>query len=84
MVAWSRADCLCDGENKSATPGSLSAQGEHVEELNQIFSLRNEIRQFLETVKDQDTDINTGSGASEGDLYVTVQGLEIRVTVAPG
>ena len=84
MVAWSRADCLCDGENTSATPGSLSAQGEHVEELNQIFSLRNEIRQFLETVKDQDTDIDTGSGVSEGDLYVTVQGLEIRVTVAPG
>ena len=55
-----------------------------MDELNQIHSLRNEIRQFLETVKDQDTDIDAGSGASEGDLYVTVQGLEFRVTVAPG
>jgi hypothetical protein len=53
-------------------------------ELNQILSLRNEIHQFLETVKDQGTDIDAGSGASEGDLYVTVQGLEFRVTVAPG
>ena len=55
-----------------------------MDELGQILSLRNEIRQFLETVKDHGTDINAGCGAGEGDLYVTVQGREFRITVAPG
>ena len=55
-----------------------------MDELGQILSLRNEIRVFLETVKDQGTDIDAGSGASEGDLYVTVQGHEFRITIAHG
>jgi hypothetical protein len=53
-----------------------------MDDLTQILSLRNEIRQFLETVKDQGTAIDAGAGAGEGDLYVTVQGREFRITVA--
>jgi hypothetical protein len=53
-----------------------------MDELNHALSLRHELRKLLETVKDR-TDIETGCGAGEGDLYRTVH-REFRITVASG
>jgi hypothetical protein len=44
-------------------------------------SLASEIMAFLETVKDQGTEIDTGSGMDESDLWVKVGGVEWFINV---
>lgn len=45
------------------------------------FALASEIREFLATVKDAGTEIDSGGMDGTGDLWVTVQGVEYFVSV---
>ena len=45
------------------------------------IALAYEIRGFLDSVKDGDTNIDSGTDGVCGDLWVTVQGVEYLVTV---
>jgi hypothetical protein len=69
---------MLESQSRSRTKDAL------MDGLNQTLSLRSELRKLLETLKDQGTEIENGFGAGEGDFYVTVQGHEFRITVAPG
>jgi hypothetical protein len=40
-----------------------------------------EIRDFLETVKDTDTNIDSGTDGVSGDLWVKVQGIEYYINI---
>lgn len=44
-------------------------------------SLRDEISDLLQTVRDHGTVSDTGGGMGQADLWVTVQGVEYFVTV---
>lgn len=45
------------------------------------FGLAGEIRAFLGSVKDEGTEIDSGSGDGCADLWVTVQGVEYFISV---
>lgn len=45
------------------------------------WALASEIRDFLKSVKDDGTQIDSGSGFGAADLWVTVDGQEYRVLV---
>lgn len=45
------------------------------------FGLASELRQFLSTIKDVDTSIDSGGSDGAGDLWVTVQGVEYFITI---
>lgn len=45
------------------------------------LSLAHEIRMFLDNVKDQGTEIDSGTDGTCGDLWVTIQGIEYLITV---
>jgi hypothetical protein len=45
------------------------------------LSIAHEIRTFLDSVKDQGTEIDSGTDGVCGDLWVTIQGIEYLVTV---
>lgn len=47
------------------------------------ISLAGEIRSFLQSVKDHGTEIDSGSGNGNADLWVTVQGVEYYINVRP-
>jgi len=44
-------------------------------------SVAHEIMTFLEGVKDQGTEIDTGSGMDESDLWVKIGGIEWFITI---
>ena len=44
-------------------------------------SLRDEISELLNSVRDNGTSSDTGGGMGQADLWVTVQGVEYFVTV---
>jgi hypothetical protein len=54
-------------------------------DINATASLAHEIKGFLEAVKDQGTRIDSGTHLTDGysELWVTVQGVEYNVRVAP-
>lgn len=45
------------------------------------LSIAHEIRGFLDGVKDQGTEIDSGTDGVNGDLWVTIQGIEYLVSV---
>lgn len=45
------------------------------------FGLAGEIRTFLGSVKDEGTEIDSGSGDGTADLWVTVQGVEYFISI---
>lgn len=45
------------------------------------LSLAHEIRGFLDSVKDQGTEIDSGTDGISGDLWVTIQGIEYLITI---
>lgn len=59
----------------------ISAALRPVEWDNRPASLASEIREFLKTVRDQGTPIDSGGGDGCADLWVTVQGVEYYITV---
>ena len=44
-------------------------------------TIASEIMKFLETIKDADTEIDTGSGMEESDLWVKIGGIEWYITI---
>lgn len=44
-------------------------------------SLVLEVREFLNSVKDEGTGIDSGTGDGQADLWVTVQGVEYYLTI---
>ena len=50
-------------------------------EVMQMLSLSKELRNFLETVKDEGTDIDAGTDFRSRDLWVTVGGVEWRINI---
>lgn len=48
---------------------------------NRPAGLADELRAFLKSVKDEKTEIDSGSGDGHADLWVTVQGIEYFVSV---
>lgn len=47
------------------------------------FALATELRDFLSTVKDEGTQIDSGSGDGVADLWVTVGGIEYYISIKP-
>jgi hypothetical protein len=47
------------------------------------FTLATELRAFLQTVKDEGTNIDSGSGDGCADLWVTIGGIEYYISIAP-
>ena len=45
------------------------------------ISLAYEIRAFLQSVKDVDSSIDSGTDGASGDLWVTVQGVEYFINI---
>jgi hypothetical protein len=45
------------------------------------LSIAHEIRTFLDSVKDQGTEIDSGTDGVCGDLWVTIQGIEYIISV---
>jgi hypothetical protein len=45
------------------------------------LSLAHEIMGFLENVKDQGTNIDSGTNGEAGDLWVTIQGIEYYISI---
>jgi hypothetical protein len=43
--------------------------------------LAHEIRTFLQSIKDQDTQIDSGTDGASGDLWVTIQGVEWFISI---
>ena len=46
------------------------------------LSLAYEIKGFLQSVKDEGTEIDSGTNGITGDLWVTVQGVEYFISIA--
>lgn len=44
-------------------------------------TVAHEIMNFLDTVKDQGSEIDTGSGMNESDLWVSIGGIEWIITI---
>jgi len=47
----------------------------------QMLSLSKELSDFLQTVKDEGTDIDAGTDFRSRDLWVTVGGVEWRINI---
>lgn len=47
------------------------------------FSLATEVREFLQTVKDEGTNIDSGCGDGFADLWVTMGGIEYYIAIKP-
>jgi len=47
----------------------------------QMLSLSKELSDFLQTVKDEGTDIDAGTDFRSRDLWVTIGGVEWRINI---
>lgn len=47
------------------------------------YMIATEIRDFLHSVKDEGSSIDSGAGNGSADLWVKVQGVEYLITIAP-
>jgi len=45
------------------------------------YSLALEIREFLQTIVDTDTHIDSGTGDGNADLWATIQGVEFYINI---
>jgi hypothetical protein len=51
-------------------------------EVMQMLSLSKELSDFLQTVKDEGTHIDSGTDFRSRDLWVTVGGVEWRINIS--
>jgi hypothetical protein len=47
------------------------------------FAIATEIRDFLATIKDEGSSIDSGSGDGCADLWVTISGVEYYIAIKP-
>ncbi len=68
--------------HREAVTAGIAKRALPAEDFN-AYSLARELKEMLNSIKDEGTAIDSGGGAGGADLWVKVQGVEYAITIRP-